>query len=194
MPTLNLTKESPFVDLRKSDSRVTDGQVRIFTGWDRVPREVDLDQGFLVESLTGQKTCVQAVGDNFGSQWQFPFLELQGDDRVGGKGETILGSYASMLTNLKRVSLFLYNYKGDEPLSGVEGAYTEIEVPGFRPVRVTHEEQRTRTCAILQLVNTGDGFRIEREMYSVPSVRGSSPQQELDKHWGYGLRWSPASK
>ena len=193
MSTLNLTKGNPVIDLRKSDSTERDGEVRIFTGWSSA-QGLDLDQGFMWEALNGQKGCVQALGGDFGSRQRLPHLELLGDDRSGGQGETILGGYAAILRDLKRVSLYLYNYSGETPLSRVQDAFTEIHVPGFRPVRLTHEDQGTRTCAVLQLRNTGDGLRIEREMYSVPTVRGSSPQKELDRHWGYGFTWRSASK
>jgi len=193
MTGIILTKGSPAVDLRKSDSDVDDGEVRIFTGWKLVPEAYDLDTGFLWESFDGQKGCVQALG-SFGSFYEPPFLQLQGDDRRGGLGETILGNYAQILRHIKRVSLFLYVHNRNEPLSEIQGAYTEVTVPGFRPVRVTHEGQGTRACAILQMVNTGNGLRIEREMYSVPMIPGKYIQQVIDEHWGYGLQWSAASK
>lgn len=193
MSGIILTKDRPSVSLDKRD--LTDGEVVITTTWDYVPAEFDLDQGVMWRAIDGyNKSAIQALGNSFGSRDQLPFLQLDGDDRRGGTGEIIRGTYSQLLGNLAWFGVYLYNYGSSAPLEQVQGAVTTVEFPGQRPISITHEGQTGPACAILQVFNEDGAFRIQRDLQPIHAVRGQSSQQQIDTFWGVGLSWRPGSK
>lgn len=169
----------------------TSGKIRIVTHWKSNVLGIDIDQGVLWESVDGRKGLIQALGDHKGSHHRLPHLKLHGDDRVGNGGELIDGS----ARKLKRFGVYVYNNDAG-PLRQVRGMYTMVQIPGHQPVIVQFDEVDGPACGVLEVVRTTTGFTIRRSMYIVrryPAEKRTN-QELIDRHWGYGLSWSPRTK
>ena len=139
-------------------------------------------------------TAIQALGENFGSHAKFPFFQLSDDDRSGGTGETITGTYATVLEHIDWFGVYLYNYGSKTHLDQVPGAQTVIKFPGMRDIVLVHEDMRGTAGALLQVFNVSGSFRIQRDLRPFSATRDASVQMQIDAFWGVGLNWRPASK
>lgn len=198
--SIYLTTSNPDVLLAKPDKAGNGKKIRIHTLWDKAPDGWDLDGGVMWRSFGGKKGAIQALGVRWtshrGSHRRLPYLKLNGDDRRGGKGEIIDGDYAKVAENLSWLGVYLYLYHENDPrpLSEVKGARTIVEIPGLQPVEVAHTGIRGPACAILQIFNTPNGFRIKRDMRTIHYRGHRSEQAQIDDLWSVGLNWVPASK
>ena len=67
-------------------------------------KNFDLDLGCLYELNSGEKGCVQALGNAFGSLKDLPYIQLDHDDRTGAStGGENLRINGSRIKDIKRV-------------------------------------------------------------------------------------------
>ncbi len=152
---------------------------------------IDLDLGCLYELTNGNKGCVQALGNAFGSLNAPPFVSLDGDDRTGAStaGEN-LKINGAMVSQIKRLLIYTFIYEGAADWKTAKGIVT-VKSPGARDIIVNMDEYgSTQTmCAIALIENkTGNDFSIEK---IVQFFRG---HVDMDQAFNWGLNWVHGSK
>lgn len=194
------------VELRKGQKvnlekrGTTLGEVHINLNWSQPvkkgffapkPQPIDLDLGCLYELKDGTKGCVQALGNNFGSLSNPPYVSLDGDDRSGSNaaGENLRVN-GKMLSKIRRILVYTFIYEGAANWSEAKGVVT-VKCPGSQDIIVRMDEYNaTQTmCAIALLENNND------ETFSIEKiVRFFNGHEPMDRAFGWGLRWVPARK
>ncbi|MEO9138703.1 MAG: tellurium resistance protein [Jatrophihabitans sp.] len=198
---VTLTKSAPAVSLSKHGGQT--GIMRINLNWAALPpakglfrknTALDLDLGCLYEFADGTKGVVQALGNSFrarprtGNQ---DLVWLDGDDRSGAvsTGENMFINLDG-LAQIKRVLVFALIYEGAANWAAARGVLTIFPV-GAQPIEVLLDDPRdgARICAVAQLINTGGGLTVQRE---VNYLNGA--QRLLDETYGWGMNWTPGRK
>ena len=130
---IELTKKGQSINLEKKTGKI--GRITVNLNWNQQAQKpsggflsslfggknsgVDLDLGCLFELKNGDKGCVQALGNSFGSYQDRPYIELDGDDRTGsisnGENLRINGDF---LKEIKRIVVFSFIYQGGSELGG----------------------------------------------------------------------------
>ncbi|MGN0537632.1 MAG: Tellurium resistance [Acutalibacteraceae bacterium] len=154
------------------------------------PQPIDLDLGCLYELSDGSKSCVQALGKNFGSLNKPPYISLDGDDRTGSvaSGENLRISGAKM-SLIRKVLVYTFIYEGIANWKEANGVVT-IKSPGNQDiiVRMDAYDSSKTMCAIAMIENHNGIFTVEK---LVEFFNGHSA---MDKRFGWGLRWVPGKK
>lgn len=152
---------------------------------------IDLDLGCLYELADGSKGVIQALGEAFGSQYSYPYIELDGDDRTGSvSGGENLYINLSNPSIFKRILIFAYIYEGVPNWAAADGVVTLYRTSGPPiEVRLDSGDNRAPMCAIALLENKNGQIDVKRE---VRYIRGS--QSDLDKAYKWKMRWTPGSK
>lgn len=195
---VSLTKEKPAISLTKRDNF---GEIRINLNWHRGnsksglagmfgSKGIDLDLGAFVELQDGYKSVIQALGNAFGDYRDEPYVQLQGDDRTGdiSDGEW-LHINGREWKHIREVLIYAFIYEGVPSWDKTDGVVT-IHVPDQPPIetRLTEGENRRTLCAIARLVNENGAIKVERiNQY----FKG---QNDMDRAFGWGFRWSAGSK
>lgn len=152
---------------------------------------IDLDLGCLYELRDGRKSAVQALGNAFGSLNNPPYISLDGDDRTGSSagGETLRVNSA-MIPEIKRILIYTFIYKGAANWREADGVVI-VRCPGSNDIIVKMDEYGSKlpVCAIALLENR-DGHSLSMEKI----VRFFEDHRELDRAFGWGLRWVEGSK
>ena len=183
---VNLKKKTPI------------GEILINLNWDQPkkrflfgPRPIDLDLGCLYELKNGRKGAVQALGNAFGNLHAEPWIALDGDDRTGASAEgENLRINGAKIPDIKRVLVYTFIYEGAANWQTANGVVT-LRYPGNEDVIVRMDEYNNarRMCAIALLENNGDdGFSVEKQ------VSFFDGHAQMDKAYGWGMRWVPGRK
>ena len=200
---VSLTKEKPAISLKKKDDY---GLIRINLNWNKRSSEpskkgffggvfnnnkgIDLDLAAYVELADGQRTIIQALGNNFGNLDGSPYVKLQGDDRTGAvsDGEWIHINGAEW-KNVREVLVFAFIFEGVPSWENTDGIVT-MHVPDQPPIEtlLTEGNNRQTMCAIARLVNEAGAIRVER------INRYFGGHQDMDQAFGWGFRWKSGSK
>ena len=152
---------------------------------------IDLDLGCLYELWDGRKGTVQALGNAFGSLINPPYISLDGDDRTGTSTE---GEYlrvnSSMIPQIKRILIYTFIYEGAANWREAKGVVT-VKCPGSKDIIVKMDEYGSdlKMCGIALLENR-DGQSLSMEKV----VRFFRGHVDLDRAFGWGLRWVAGSK
>lgn len=152
---------------------------------------IDLDLGCLYELKDGRKGSVQALGGNFGNFESFPYISLDNDDRTGDveTGENLRVN-GSQIRQFKRILIYTFIYEGIANWKDADGVAT-VKCPGSPDIIVRLDEHNTSQimCAVAMLENVND------ETFSVEKViQFFSSHSEMDKYYGWGIRWVPKRK
>jgi tellurite resistance protein TerA len=195
---VSLDKPRQTVSLEKRGT--TFGEIVVNLNWSRCTAKkglfgggsgaIDLDLGCLLELSDGQKGVVQALGRSFGSYDDAPFVALSGDDRTGdvSAGETMRINGGEW-TYIKRVAVFANIYDGVPNWAQTDGVVT-VTMPDQPPIEVRMTEGRNdkRLCGVVLLENDGGAIKVTR------IVDYYRDQSELDRAFGFGLRWAAGRK
>ena len=184
---VNLVKKGPSL-----------GEILINLNWDRpkkklffTPKAIDLDLGCLYEMQDGRKGAVQALGKQFGSLKDFPYIALDGDDRTGdSEGGENLRINGSKVGLIKRVLIYTFIYEGAVNWREANGVVT-LRYPGSEDLIVRMDEYSItqKMCAIALLENeTGDSFSVSKQ------VKYFSGHPPMDQAFNWGLRWVAGRK
>jgi tellurite resistance protein TerA len=193
---VTLAKKGDKISLEKKSNQ-EHGQVLINLNWTQgkkslfgFSKAVDLDLGCLFEMQDGQKMCVQALGNAFGSLNSPPFIALDADDRTGaaagGENLRINGKYWD---KIKRVLVYAFIYEG-VPNWSEANATVKIKTPD-QPVVVIDLDSHDNTkgmCAIALFENVNGAIKITK------LVDYKTGHQEVDKAYGWGMQWRAGSK
>ena len=152
---------------------------------------IDLDLGCLYELWDGRKGTVQALGNAFGSLINPPYISLDGDDRTGTstEGENLRVN-SSMIPQIKRILIYTFIYEGAANWREAKGVVT-VKCPGSKDIIVKMDEYGSdlKMCGIALLENR-DGQSLSMEKI----VRFFRGHVDLDRAFGWGLRWVAGSK
>lgn len=202
---IELTKKGQSVNLEKKNAGI--GQINVNLNWNQQIQKpsggflsslfgsknnsIDLDLGCLFELKNGDKGCVQALGNSFGNYREWPYIELDGDDRTGsvsnGENLRINGDF---LKEIKRIVIFSFIYQGVTNWAQADGVVT-LSYEGGQDIVVPLDEHRSDMgmCAIAMIENVNDEtFKVER------FVEYFNGHEKLDRAYGWGMNWTPGRK
>ncbi|MCB9958262.1 MAG: TerD family protein [Rhodospirillaceae bacterium] len=151
---------------------------------------IDLDLCCLFKLRDGLAGAIQALGRNFGSLSDLPYIALDGDDRTGavtaGENLRINGHHWDQID---KVLVWAMIYEGVPNWAQADGVVT-LNAPDQPPleVRLDYGDNNSRLCAICMLENTGGGLRVTKLAEYFRDAR------QMDQHYGFGLRWRAGSK
>ena len=201
---ITLDKQRPSISLEKKDGDF--GEIKINLNWNRSSQSsggggffaslrgksggIDLDVGCLYEMENGRKGAVQALGNAFGDFRDEPFIQLMGDDRTGSVSDgEWLRINGKEWRQVRRVLVYAFIYEGAPNWQATDGVIT-LYIPGEAPieVRLSEEGGSKGMCAIALLENVGGSVRVNRK---VEFFKGHS---DMDKAFGWGMRWAAGSK
>ena len=209
---ITLDKQRPSISLEKKDGDF--GEIKINLNWNRTnPNDsagsggggffatlrnkatgksggIDLDVGCLYEMENGRKGAVQALGNAFGDFRDEPFIQLMGDDRTGSVSDgEWLRINGKEWRKMRRVLIYAFIYEGAPNWQATDGVIT-LYIPGEPPieVRLSEEGGTKGMCAIALLENVGGSVKVNRK---VEFFKGHS---DMDKAFGWGMRWAAGSK
>lgn len=198
---INLQKGQK-VSLKKSSSTGL-GEILVNLNWNAKPAKkgflgslfagsgIDLDLGCLFELKNGQKGAVQALGNAFGSLNHAPYIALDGDDRTGASaaGEN-LRINGNEIANIQRILVYTFIYEGVANWQQADAVVT-LKYPGAEDliVKMDSYNSSNKMCGLVLLENVND------ETFSVEKiVQFYQGHQELDRAFGWGLRWQAGRK
>ncbi|MEK5233295.1 TerD family protein [Lysinibacillus sp. FSL K6-0232] len=204
---IELTKKGQSVNLTKSQQQEI-GEILINLNWNQQAAkpsggflsslfgaksngQIDLDLGCLYELTDGSKSCVQALGNLFGSLHTPPFIELDGDDRTGMvSGGENLRINGNKVSDIKRVLVYAFIYEGVANWSEADGVVTVNYGAGPNiEVRLNEHRNGKNMCAIAMIENVNnETFKVER------LVDYFSGHQDMDKAYNWGLSWQAGRK
>lgn len=203
-PTISLSK----VTLDKSRSSISlektsagFGEIKVNLNWNQggsgllggllgKRNAVDLDLGCLFEMQDGLKGAVQALGGRFGDLREEPYIQLMGDDRTGAiTGGEWLHINGQRWSEIKRILVFAFIYDGAPNWTATDGVVT-VFVPGQPEIEVRMNEEGGRhgMCAIALLENVNGAVKVSRRVDFHPG------HEEMDRSYGWGMRWKAGSK
>jgi tellurite resistance protein TerA len=181
------------------------GRIRIGAAWDEMEvrgkgwlgkyltrhKPVDLDLGCLYELQDGTKGAVQAFGEMYGAFDDPPFIVLSGDERTGkteGEDELIRINGAHW-KDIKKILFYIYIYN-DAPHWASIRPQIQIFVPEEKPIVIVPSvhDSKLAVCALVSMENAKDGIRITNHTEFFPG------HAEMDRAFGFGLKWDDGSK
>ena len=202
---IELTKKGHSINLEKKTGKI--GRITVNLNWNQQVQKpsggflsslfggksggIDLDLGCLFEMKNGDKGCVQALGNSFGNYQDWPYIELDGDDRTGsisnGENLRINGDF---LKEIKRIVVYSFIYRGVANWAQADGVVT-LSYEGGQDIVVRLDEHRANMgmCAIAMIENVNDEtFKVER---LVEYFKG---HEAMDRAYGWGMNWTPGRK
>lgn len=199
---VTLTKDKPKISLSKPGGSF--GEIKVNLNWNKRTKSsgllggllgggnkgVDLDLGCLFELKNGSKGAVQALGNAFGSFDNAPFIRLMADDRTGASADGEWMRINGLRWNdIRRIMIYTFIYEGVANWTETDGVVT-VYVPDNAPIEVKLDEGATdrRSCGIVLLENVGGEITVKREVKYFRDI------QEIDREYGWGLRWTAGSK
>ncbi|MCI9008237.1 MAG: Tellurium resistance [Lachnospiraceae bacterium] len=196
---INLQKGQK-VSLKKSSPSAGLGEILVNLNWNAKPKGflagllssgIDLDLGCLFELKDGSKGAVQALGNAFGSLNRPPFVALDGDDRTGAAaaGEN-LRINGNEIKNIQRILVYTFIYEGVANWKQADATVT-LKYPGAEDLIVKMDtfNSSNKMCGLALLENVND------ETFSVEKiVQFYQGHEDLDRAFGWGLRWRAGRK
>jgi tellurite resistance protein TerA len=193
---VTLDKSRSTISLEKSASGF--GEIRVNLDWNKSSsggffassKSVDLDVGCLYELQDGHKGAVQALGNAFGDLRNEPYIQLMGDDRTGSvAGGEWLHINGQKWSFIRRILVYAFIYDGAPNWKKTDGVVT-IHIPGQPDieVRLNEEGGRYGMCAIAMLENDKGAVKVSR------CVDFHKGHKDLDRAYGWGMRWAAGSK
>lgn len=197
---VTLTKSKTSISLKKQSHELF-GTISINLNWSQKPTKkslfgakksssIDLDLGAFVVLQNGKKFLVQAVGGNLGQLHDVPYVLLRGDDRTGNISEgEWLDINGQAWQHIREIYVYAFIYEGVPNWAQTDGVVT-IHVPNQPPVetQLTEGADNLFMCAIARLSNDNGDIHVER------LNRYFLSHQNMDKAYGWGLRWKRGSK
>lgn len=196
---ITLEKKTP-VSLNKLGGNF--GEILINLNWSRKPANtdgwnpfkkqasIDLDLGCMLEDCDGDIKVIQALGKQFGSFNDWPWVQLMGDDRTGAAvdGENLRINGAQW-AEFRRILLFALIYEGVPNWASADAVVT-LRLPGQPELTVNLDSHsdRQNMCAVALLENDNGRFRVTK------LVDYFAGHLELDRAHGFGFRWEHGSK
>lgn len=156
--------------------------------------KVDLDLGCLYRFTDGQRGVVQAAGNRHGDFARPPYVRLDRDDRTGSSTGENLFINMDHSAHFQRLLIFVLLAGGAEDLTRVGAAVTLYPTSGpalelrldAPTANSTAAVASAKSCAAVLIQRSGTEFTLKTEAKFFPGF-----QSEIDKAYGWGLRWAP---
>lgn len=192
MPMRALEREPLFMDPPQGGF----GALEVDLAWDPAKKmlgvgKVDLDLGCLYELQDGKTGCLQAFGELFGAFDKAPFIKHSGDERSGKEhgADESLAINGAHWGDIKRVLIYAYIYKGASDWRSIKPECT-LRSGKQSAIRMTPDaaDGQLPICALMLLENDNGRVSVTR--------RGEyfAGHPELDRAYGFGLKWEEGSK
>lgn len=157
------------------------------SGFFRKSEKLDLDLGCMFETDDGYKAVIQALGNAFGSKYNFPFIYLDKDDRSGevSDGENL---YILRPEMIKRAAIFAFIYEGNTDFVDADAILT---IKGLnREITIKLDSPRpNRTMCIGAYIENQNGIikieKIDEYVFN---------HKDCDQMFGFNFRWVTGSK
>lgn len=150
---------------------------------------IDLDLGCLYELKDGQKGCVQALGNSFGSLDQAPYIKLDGDDRTGenNDGETLVLN-GKKWDQIQRVLVYAFIYEGVPNWSEADGIVRLTSDVEQIDISLDNPTNGQNMCGIALIENINGDMKVTKvNEYFAGHVK-------LDRAYDWNMNWTPGSK
>lgn len=152
---------------------------------------VDIDIGCLYELQNGERGCLQAFGELFGSLKEAPYIKIMGDERTGnteGADETVLIS-GKKWPEIKRVLVYIYIYDGVPNWKTLKPEIF-IDIPGDEDLKMVPyvDQSELAVCAVGMLENEQNSMRLTNHSEYFPG------HAEMDRAFGFGMEWEDGAK
>jgi tellurite resistance protein TerA len=152
--------------------------------------EADLDLGCMASFADGSGVAVQPLGNSFGSLSQWPYVELDQDDRTGASsdGETLRVDLDHREL-FRQLLFYVYVYEGAVDFRRL-GATATVTAPtgGFR-IALDDSPDGATGCAIALATPGPGGVTVQREVRWYTGTRRHSVQELMDRAYGFGFEW-----
>ncbi|MEU6773420.1 tellurium resistance protein [Streptomyces sp. NPDC046759] len=150
----------------------------------------DLDLGCMVSCTDGRGVAVQPLGRAFGSLGQWPYVELDQDDRTGASsdGETVRVNLGRR-EHFRRLLFYVYVYDGAVDFRSL-GAVATVTAPsgGFR-IALDDSPGGVNGCAIALAVPEAGALTVRREVRWFAGTPHQSVNEVMDRAYGFGFPW-----
>jgi len=197
---ITLDKKGQSVSLEKNTGG--SGEILVNLNWNATPVKsaglfrkfsaagIDLDLACLWEFNSGEIGAVQALGGHFGNLQQFPYIELDQDDRSGSSlgGET-LRINTQHLHEFRRILIYTFIYDGVPNWSHVDAVIT-IKSKNQPDIEIRLDSYRDDQflCALAMLENINGQLQITK------LTDYFAGHQQMDRAFGWGLNYVAGSK
>lgn len=152
---------------------------------------VDIDLGCLYELQDGSRGCLQAFGEMFGAYDDTPYMNISGDERTGDKegDDESIHINGKKWSEIRRLMVYVYIYSGDVNWDQIR-PQIHIRMPGEQPLTITPAIKKNDlpVCAIAAIENIDNNIKFTNFGEYFPG------HAEMDRAYGYGLRWDDGEK
>jgi len=195
---VELKKKGDTISLEKKDDGKL-GDIVVNLNWSKKntkgfwggSKGIDLDIGCLYELNDGRKFLIQALGNNFGEYIKPPYITLDNDDRTGtittGENIKINGNY---LTSIKKILVYAFIYEGLSNWSQADGCVTIKQANGPDIVINLDEHANNKMMCTIALITNENNQTLKIERV----VQYFAGHREMDKAFGWGLKWTNGKK
>jgi len=151
--------------------------------------EFDVDLGALYQLSDGRCGVVQYLGGLRGAFDRAPFLHLDTDDRAGSAVGENLFLNLDRADSWQRVLVFVYAHHGPLARARIGVDFHPSAGAGSFRIGLDPIPADAHACAVALITSAGGQVTVRREARFVPGY-----QQDLDRVYGFGLRWGRADK
>jgi tellurite resistance protein TerA len=165
------------------------GVLQVNLNWSAAT-EADLDLGCLVACADGSGVAVQPLGNAFGSLSQWPYVELDQDDRTGASsdGETLRVNL-DRREHFRQLLFYVYVYEGAVDFRRLGATATVTAPAGGLRIALDDSPDGATGCAIALASPGPGGLTVRREVRWYTGTRRSSVQELMDRAYGFGFPW-----
>lgn len=201
---ITLEKKGDSISLEKKSG--TFGKIHVNLNWDQTADTgkkglmnsllggnkggIDLDLGCMFAFKDGSKGIVQALGKNFGSLEEAPYIFLDGDDRTGSinQGENLYIN-GRHWNDLERIMIFAFIYEGVANWAQTNGRVS-IQAPDQPEIEIRMDAsgKDQNFCVIAMLENRNGALSISKE------VSYFANHKPADEKYGFGFQWKAGRK
>lgn len=188
-PDITITLSWDRVEIEKERTGL---MAKLFGAKKVIEQPADLDLGCLYELQNGDRGCLQAFGDMFGSMDEPPYIHHTGDETTGdteGIDEEMIINGAKW-GEIKRVLFYMYIYQGSPDWRTVLPEVM-IDIPGSQDLKMSpHAKKPELVMCAVGMVENVDGGNLKLTNFS----EYFPGHAEMDRAYGFGLEWEDGAK
>lgn len=189
--SLKKSGDSHKIDLSKNNKRIhvnLNWNKTIKKGFFNLSPQIDLDLACMYRLKDGSQGVIQALGNSFGSEKNYPYIKLDMDDRTG---ESLIGEnmYFYRPELIDFVVIFAFIYEGIPNWNKTDATIT-LKQQGSPDIElnINNSNSQERFVVFASMTSGSNGLNIVREE---KFFRG---HREVDRYYGFGFRWVAGSK
>lgn len=183
-------------DTHKINLSKNSGTIHVNLNWNQTQKGflmqkksgIDLDLACMYRLKDGRQGVIQALGNQFGNDRDFPFIKLDKDDRSGTStdGENMFFTKPELIDF---AIVFAFIYEGSPNWKSAHASVT-LRQQGSPDVELQIDSANTfdRFCVFASMKDAGGQLEIRREEQYFQG------HKEADEYYGFGFRWVAGSK